>query len=209
MLNVSKRQPTFRRFVAPLLVAWLIVAAVGLGAMARWQNTPATKLPPATSWPTGMPVPRDARLANLVMVAHPKCPCSKASLNELVKLMTRVGPSACVSVLFYEPANAPREWLEDSLWEEAKGVPGIHVIADPDGKWAAELGATVSGHTFLFDSRGQLLFEGGITAGRGHEGENAGSEAIAAFLAGKHPMVTSSPTYGCGVFDRAQPLPPR
>ena len=47
---------------------------------------------------------------------------------------------------------------------------------------------------------GQLLFAGGITAGRGHASDNAGSDAVVALAVhggGSHPSVT--PVYGCEI----------
>jgi hypothetical protein len=183
------------------LATWVIATAGGLSAMLVWQNTPAPGSVAATAWPTNFPLRLDANAANLVMVVHPKCPCSRASFSELVKVMTRAVAPMRVAVLFYKPAEEPETWVEGSLYSAAKTIPGLQVLSDPDGKWAAQLGAIASGHVFLFSKQGSLLFNGGITAGRGHEGENPGSEAILALLSGGAPGFPSTRTFGCAVTD--------
>ena len=195
--------PRARTFPAALVVAWLFAAGAGVWAMLQWQNDPAPKAATVTSWPANFPIPLDANAANLVMVAHPKCPCSRASLAQLVKVLTRATPaSARASILFYRPANEGDQWLSDSLWTAAEGIPGLRLISDPDGEWASRLGATASGHVFLFDGKGRLMFEGGITSGRGHEGENPGSSTICDLLAGRTPATSSTPVFGCTIADR-------
>jgi hypothetical protein len=49
----------------------------------------------------------------------------------------------------------------------------------------------------LYDTAGRLLFSGGITAARGHSGDNAGREAIVALLAGAPTDRTQTPVFGC------------
>ena len=51
------------------------------------------------------------------------------------------------------------------------------------------MGATTSGHVLLYDAGGVLRFAGGITDGRGHEGDNAGLDAALALLRGHVPEV--------------------
>ena len=58
---------------------------------------------------------------------------------------------------------------------------------DKEGSDAAALGATTSGQVMVYAVGGKLLFGGGITDGRGHEGDNAGSEAVLALLREEKP----------------------
>ena len=176
--------------------------------MLQWQNTPAPKAVTVNSWPLEFPVPLDANATNLVMFAHPKCPCSRASLAELVKIMTHAGPSVKASILFYHPSDEGEDWLRGSTWSEAKNIPGLTILSDKDGEWAARLGATASGHVFLFDGDGGLLFEGGITAGRGHEGENLGSTAICDLVGARKCETRSTPVFGCTIADEVTAAAP-
>jgi hypothetical protein len=44
-----------------------------------------------------------------------------------------------------------------------------------------------------------LLFAGGITAARGHAGDNAGRSAIETLLAGGRPGYDRTPVFGCPI----------
>jgi hypothetical protein len=49
-----------------------------------------------------------------------------------------------------------------------------------------------------------LLFQGGITASRGHEGENAGENAIVAIVNGRAAPQNKTLVFGCALPDRKQ-----
>jgi hypothetical protein len=48
----------------------------------------------------------------------------------------------------------------------------------------------------LFDASGALRYAGGITMSRGHEGDSAGSNALARILAGEQ-QAGRFPAFGC------------
>jgi hypothetical protein len=51
----------------------------------------------------------------------------------------------------------------------------------------------------LYNAAGALLFSGGITAARGHEGDNAGREMVLAHLAA-NDAGRRAPVFGCPLF---------
>jgi hypothetical protein len=104
-------------------------------------------------------------------------------------------------VLFIRPAGAGAEWVETDLWEAAAAIPGVRVTTDEGGREAARFGAGASGLTLLYGASGRLLFSGGVTAARGHEGDNAGRDALAGLLAGDANVEVETPVYGCRLFD--------
>jgi hypothetical protein len=73
-----------------------------------------------------------------------------------------------------------------------------------DGSLARQLGAETSGYVALYDANGRLLFSGGITRSRGHEGESAGRRTICALLAGEVVADPKTPVFGCPLFAREQ-----
>jgi hypothetical protein len=73
------------------------------------------------------------------------------------------------------------------------------VIFDPDGVEARRFGAETSGHTLLFAGDGRLLFSGGITASRGHAGDNAGESVIVALVNNQTPALTRTLVFGCSL----------
>ena len=57
------------------------------------------------TWPSASGIERDPQRPTLVMLAHPRCPCTRASLEELAVLMTRLGGRLDAHVLFVKPSG--------------------------------------------------------------------------------------------------------
>jgi hypothetical protein len=58
----------------------------------------------------------------------------------------------------------------------------VTVVRDDSGREAGRFGAATLGQTLLYDADGSLLFSGGITAARGHAGDNAGRSELVSLL---------------------------
>lgn len=184
-----------------LVVGWFVAIATGYAWLANYKATPGLAAETSETWPAESRIQRDRFKPTLVMFAHPRCPCTAASLKELSEIQAVSGDSARVIVAFFEPGDADDEWHSTPLWRDAPRIPGAYVIADIDGSEAAHFGATTSGHVFVFDSSGKLLYCGGITGARGHLGPNAGRDSTEAAIHGSNRE--SSPVYGCSLFSRS------
>jgi hypothetical protein len=181
-------------------VVWLLSVSAGLAALSWYANQPARPAAPPARWPTSSRiVPADAR-ANLVMLLHPHCPCSRASIEELDRLMARVGDSLSLHVLFVRPAGVGEDWDKTDLWRSAAAIPGVDVRDDEDGSEARLFHAATSGQVILYDAGGHLLFSGGITPSRGHAGDSAGRDAIVALLRVGTSPLHESHVFGCSLF---------
>lgn len=143
----------------------------------------------------------ESRGYTLVMVAHPRCPCTRASVTELSRLMTRLPERLTATVWFYVPAGELAEWAQTGLWKSAAVLPHVAVKADFEGRMAAKLGLETSGHVLLFDPTGRRVFSGGITGTRGHEGDNAGRGALEALVLGQTAEPATTPVFGCAIRD--------
>jgi hypothetical protein len=179
----------------------LWVASVGFGMRVLWRysNTPGHAATPLIDWPTDAPVQLGKGRSTLVMFAHPNCPCSRASIGELAILMAQAPEKLDAHVFFYFPANESSAWARTDLWDSARSIPGVHAIEDPGGAFALRFGAFTSGQTLLYNPDGRLVFHGGITAARGHSGDNNGRQAILALLQGGSPERNVTPVFGCSL----------
>jgi hypothetical protein len=139
------------------------------------------------------------------MFAHPKCPCTRASIQELNRLLATCHDKTSVHVLFFRPKGEPPDWEETGLIKSAKAIPGVTVGLDYDGKIAKAFGVETSGFTVLYDPEGKLLFRGGITASRGHSGDNVGEASIVSILAGKDAVHRSTAVFGCSLLTSGAP----
>jgi hypothetical protein len=133
------------------------------------------------------------------MLAHPDCPCSTASLAELNVAMARVPTGLTAYIVFSKPGATPEQVRASDLWTRALRMPGVHPIHDADGSLTARLDGKVSGQTLLYGPDGRLVFNGGITGGRGHEGDNFGMTSIVEHALGKRADVGSAPVFGCAL----------
>lgn len=172
-----------------------------MAGLVRYQMTPsasaAANLAVPRQWPACPDISRQPGHFTLVMALHPKCPCSRASVHELEELIARTDGRLKTVVMFVMPAGAPAGWLDTDLFTQTQRIPRVRVMVDRDGADAARFGATISGQVALYDVQGKLQFTGGITDGRGHEGDNPGFDAILELVREHKSSVVATPVYGC------------
>lgn len=187
-------------------ITWIATVAFGMGFLFHYENTPGLIGALPRIWPAAQ-IERGSDRPTLVMVAHPHCPCTAASIGELAKIMARFQGKLLAYVLLVKPKGAGRDWEDTDLRRSAEAIPGVNVVLDPDGLEAHRFGAETSGHTFLFGVDGSLLFSGGITASRGHAGDNVGERAIVALFNNERPARTQTLVFGCALANRTQKEP--
>ena len=183
---------------------WLSMIAVGVGALWSYESTPGASATSPGLWPTASRIKHDARHATLVMLAHPHCPCTRASIGELARLMTQAQGRVTAYVLFVKPQGFSDEWVQTDLWASAEAIPGVTPVLDVGGAEAGLFHAETSGQTVLYDARGNLLFRGGITSARGHAGDNAGRTAVVSLLTSDEAGERDTPVFGCPLFARKE-----
>ena len=197
MLHPRKSQVV----LASVGVVWVLVVLAGLGTIHTYESTPGPAGVRQPLWPQDSRVGRDLGRANLVLLAHPRCPCTRASLDELARIAASSRDTVAIHVLFFRPGGEPGGWGATALRRRAAAIPGVRVVDDPDGREAARFGAATSGHVLLYDRAGRLLFAGGITAARGQAGASFGGDTVIALLSGKEVSGTGAPVFGCPIHE--------
>lgn len=181
-------------------VLWLILVSAGFALLLQYGATPArTALRPPERWPAATHVARAASLPTLVQFVHPRCSCTRASLAELERLMTRLAGRAEARVVIVRPRGDEADFDVAALEERVRRIPATVPTTDADGSDSIAFGASASGTTLLYGSDGRLLFAGGITASRGQEGPSLGQERIFALLTNGHADRAGSPVFGCSL----------
>jgi hypothetical protein len=180
-------------------VIWIAAVALGARTLLRYESTPGRVGLVSATWPSASAVRRSAEKSTLVMLAHPHCPCTRASMGELAQIMAAAQGEVQAYVLFIKPNGAGADWDDTDLRRSAATIPGVTVLTDVNGTEAERFGVATSGHALLFDRRGALLFSGGITASRGHAGGNAGESAILAALHQERVYQARTPVFGCSL----------
>lgn len=186
-------------FAAITLWSGLLVA--GMALMASRDSRPGHIGSAPREWPAGTTLACPAGKWSLLVFAHPHCPCTRATLRELEKIVARCEHRLAVHVLFCVPERAPSGFERGDLWRQAESIPGVRVSADLRGVEAQCFGAQTSGDVLLFDEERRLRFHGGITGSRGHEGENRGCSAVLDLIHESQPGRFDAPVFGCSLFD--------
>jgi hypothetical protein len=180
-------------------IVW--AAAVASGMSLLWDYSLAAGAPAAApaTWPAGSALTRVAGRPTLVVLAHPRCPCTKATIAELAGLMRYGSDRMKTHVLFSVPAGSGPEWQQTELWRSAASIPGVDVTSDVDGVEARRFGALTSGQVLLYDGDDRLAFAGGITAARGHVGPSIGATTVRSVLEGRPGGQRRARVFGCAL----------
>jgi hypothetical protein len=144
-------------------------------------------------------VPLAADRPTLLIFAHPQCPCTEASVGELARIVASTHKKLALYVLFYAPEEKSESWVRGRLWRNAAFIPGLHAIEDRNGVEVRRFHVATSGQALLYDTTGNLRFSGGITALRGHEGENDGRDAVVSLVTSGLSDRATTPVFGCSL----------
>jgi hypothetical protein len=182
-----------------LAIVWTMAVGTGMALLWNYEVAPGVAATAPARWPESSRIARATDRPTLLMLLHPQCPCSKASLEELDRLMARVHHRVAARVLFVIPPDAPEDWARTDLWRQASGIRGVSVVGDRDALEAERFHAATSGEALLYGTDGRLLFSGGITGSRGHAGDNTGRSALLAFLTDREAATRNTPVFGCSL----------
>lgn len=166
--------------------------------MVRYQITPGVAAIP----PSRMGEQIQAPKGHLLLFLHPQCGCSMATVDELQRTLSKTQLALATTIYFYKPRNEPASWCTGTrLWNEAKLIPNAKVIIDSDGQAAKKFGARCSGQILIYAPKsGSLVFSGGITESRGHEGESRGGDAIIEFAKTGTCSIHKTNVFGCAIW---------
>ena len=193
--------------LALAVLLWAGSVALGMKVLSTYESTPGQEAMPSSHWPAASTLRPSEDRFTLVMLAHPHCPCTRASLTELNVLMNRLQGRLSAQILFVKPREFPDDWARTDSWSRALEIPGASVRLDLDGMEASRFHAQTSGQTFVYDPAGRLRFSGGITSARGREGDSeARRDVFSLVLTGRTPA-SAEKVFGCPLFDARESQP--
>src|SRR5437660_1585858 len=108
-------KPAARRnlfFAVGLVAIWIPVVLVGMVLLWNYSTHAGAEGNPPTNWPTGAGFSRATDSMTLVMVVHPHCPCSRASIGELSQLMAHARRRLQAWVVFVRSAAYGDDWVK-------------------------------------------------------------------------------------------------
>jgi hypothetical protein len=176
------------------IIVWFALIALAAIPIMRHQYTPGAGGLVSENWPSSSSVPLSQAGKTLVFFAHPSCPCTRTSLDELAKALTRCR----AQVTAYAVMSTPKGMETDpDLARAASRIPGLLIVQD-GRKEAGHFGVRTSGHVLVYAPDGARLYSGGITGARGHRGDNNAEDAVVAILHGA-AVTASAPVFGCAL----------
>lgn len=203
LISTSRFRPTTPRslncvLVVGMLLAWIGTVGFGWMRLTAYENAPGRVAISQRNWPAASLIERSQDRATLVLFAHPRCPCTRATLEELAGILAVSGDRLNACVVF-SPVDAACLESKTDIMRQAGRITGVRVLCDVSRHEIGCFGATTSGQGFLYDRSGELRFQGGITASRGHAGGNAGRDAVIAVLDGNPPDRNRTFVFGCAL----------
>jgi hypothetical protein len=184
-----------RALPAAAVLVWALLVGAGFHWFNQYKTTPGAQLDAPRLWPADSSVKPGKGRSSLLLFLHPQCDCSRATLEEL-KVILNGARDVSASIVVEELDGVP---LQGGPWQES--IPGATVVFDKNGAEAKRFGARTSGQVYLYDAAGRLQFSGGITASRGHAGDNTGRQAVQDLLAGKPAHWDTHAVFGCALVD--------
>src|SRR5688572_2004456 len=102
--------------------AWLLIGLLwattvvgGFGALLRYKGTAGDGGAPPATWPPPARLALDGDRPTLLLFVHPRCPCSRASVAELGRLLQRVRGRVAATVVFIRPPDAAPDFSHTDL----------------------------------------------------------------------------------------------
>lgn len=200
-MNFLMRVLRYRAVIAATAVVWSAVIAYGMQQWMVFEYTPGIIDGHPPTWPAASRLRADERSGTLIVFVHPRCACTRATLNKLAVILTDCpNPPSNYVVLSAAGEDSSPESEADLQRRYAEIFPNSHVILDRDGSESKRFGATTSGFILFFNKRGRLRFSGGITPHRGGEPPCDSEEQLAGALRDTSAaVVVETPTFGCSL----------
>src|SRR5437899_2493187 len=86
--------------VAVFAVAWVSTVGAGLRVLQRYPLPPGRLASPPPQWPAIVPIERSPGHFQLVVFAHPRCSCTRATIGELEWIMANGNGKIATTVYF-------------------------------------------------------------------------------------------------------------
>lgn len=187
------------------MVTWIAALACALGLLTRYKLIAGAAASTEATWPEDTHLVAKPGIPTVLLFAHPRCPCTRASLTEFRELMSDFEGRVSATVVFMRPDGTPIAWEKSDTWKQANEIRGVTVLTDEGARETQRFGVKTSGHVVAYGPSGELIFAGGITASRGHVGENAQlaelrerlERVVTVHERRTASVMTSGPVYGC------------
>ncbi len=205
MTGISlNNQPRSTVTIVAMTILWLIAVGAFVTSITDHLARPGpVSEHQSNAWPTNERVRLNEDGFTLLMFVHPDCPCTQSSLAELERLLAQQSVRPInTHIILPVPNDAESTHKITNVFPRSLSLYPFQEkhILDKNAQLTRLFGIRTSGHCLLFDQSGQLLFSGGLTPLRGHEGSCPGNISLAECLHGQPPQTRQSPVFGCALY---------
>src|SRR4026208_322142 len=96
------------------VLLWLGLVAFGYSKLLRYSFTEGGLAQAPRNLPASLaPTPASKR-SPMFLALHPRCPCSRATVREMAKILSRAADTVDVTVLVYMPGAPPQHWMQNA-----------------------------------------------------------------------------------------------
>ena len=203
--DATLETPVRCRAARILLLFSVVSTLTVLFALMAFDDAPGELPPTPGKWPVTSALPRSSGRELLVFV-HPFCGCTDATVAELAMIPGALLPSApppALTFVVFRP-GPDSSWTMSALRGKASLLPRARFVWDDRAAEARRFGVKTSGTVLLYEADGRLLFHGGVTGERGHQGDNFGLSALLGSLRNPAPgsapaIPRTSAVFGCAI----------
>src|SRR5258708_19848837 len=128
---------------------WVGTVGAAVRAIRRFEVTPGRAATAPKSWPADSGLVRNPEAPTLVMLVHPQCSCTRASLQELQAVIEKAPRTMRTYVVVYRPRQAKPGWEQTGTYEAATRLRGTRVIVDDAGPQPKPSRSSTPAQTFL------------------------------------------------------------
>jgi len=186
-----------------VVAVWFVALAALFGQLVAYSAEPGSKGRPPVQWDDALPLERDPEHWTVLIFAHPRCPCTRATLAEFARLHGVYHDRISATLVLYHPVDQPADWTDGALRRAAERIDGLRLVMDPGGKITERFGVQTSGHVLAYAPDGGLGYCGGLTTSRGHEGVSHGVVQLRkCFDKGSSQPLARYPVFGCPILEQ-------
>ncbi len=139
-----------------------------------------------------------AKESTVILFYHPHCPCTKATVNNFKTISENIEARVHLLALAYRPKDSNETWIETEITKQLREL-GFEIATDTDGTFCRQFDVYTSGHILVYESNERLVFNGGITTSRGHEGSNYALADFLKSIDGSRDANSVWPVFGCPI----------
>jgi hypothetical protein len=180
------------------VMIWAVLVGIGFVWLTDYSTRPGKPANVSAKLPPEIYETLNKTLPKVILFVHPQCACSRATLSELERILAENENRAEVKIFFYKPEQESDDWVKTNLWRQANEMPSVKVGIMNESEME-KFGVITSGQTIVYDLDGNVVFSGGITYGRGHEGMSRGRKAIEEYLQSGRLSVSETSVFGCAL----------